>query len=283
MDIEKLNTNEFFDLCLKENVNQFELFKFAKIQTNNFEELSANYLLKSLEIYFFSLKFIFTEGKEMTFEEYIYYRRMIKSEEQTKEFKQISILYSEKYFEIINTENEEERKILIELNERMITTLNHEDYESKQLTKIIKDNYFFLDIDKIFDVLERGKVIPSAIVNQEFKYGQIHDLHSIIKKELKRITESTTDTESLNGNKTKLNRRQKIALLESVGVMKFLESNVFAGNQTQMANFLSIIINFDQQNIRKDISNAPELLLNDTKITNVIEPILYELGLKSKE
>lgn len=108
------------------------------------------------------------------------------------------------------------------------------------------------------------------------------NLYYIAHTEYKRITEST-DHESLNSNKIKLNRRQKIALLESVGVLKFLEINVFSGNQTQMAKFLCLIIDYDQQNIRKDITKDTETLLYDTKIVDIINPILYDLGLKNKE
>ena len=66
-------------------------------------------------------------------------------------------------------------------------------------------------------------------------------------------------------------------------ILKYLESNVFAGVQTKMADFLSLIIDSDQQNIRKDINSAPELLLKDPKITKVINLILTDLGLTSKE
>lgn len=124
------------------------------------------------------------------------------------------------------------------------------------------------------------KLLPAVQFKKKVK--KLLLLSDIAEKEYQRTIE-ITDPDNLKVNKSKLNRRQKIALLESVGVMKYLESTVFSGNQTQMANFLSIIIDFDQQNIRRDINNAPELLLNDTKITKVINPILLDLGLKSKE
>lgn len=111
----------------------------------------------------------------------------------------------------------------------------------------------------------------------------VFDFFKLIEKEFENQVQKFTETENLNKFKTKLSRRQKIALLESVGVMKFLEKNVFAGNQTQLANFLSMIIDYDQQNIRKDINSDTGILLNDSKIANYINPILTDLGLKSKE
>lgn len=144
------------------------------------------------------------------------------------------------------------------------------------------------DITEI-NLLYKSTNLHAKLEFLEAKYNLIVNdnqlnLYSIAKTELKKVSESKLfEDERLNDVKATLNRRQKIALLESVGVMKYLENNVFAGIQTKMANFLSLIIDFDQQNIRADINKAPELLLKDPKITKVINPILTDLGLRSKE
>jgi len=121
--------------------------------------------------------------------------------------------------------------------------------------------------------------IPEANFHSTYKLIEFSD---IAESEYKRVTESTPEPEILNELKIKLNRRQKIALLESTGVMKYLESNVFSGNQSQMAKYLSLIIDNSIQNIRKEINKAPEFLLNDPEINKVINPILVDLGLKDK-
>jgi len=104
----------------------------------------------------------------------------------------------------------------------------------------------------------------------------------MIDPDFQGTTELQEISDNLEVNKSKLTRRQKIALLESVGVMKYLE-DVFSGNQTATASFLNRVINEDLQNIRKDINKAPESLLKDPKIIKVIDPILMGLGLKNKD
>jgi hypothetical protein len=101
--------------------------------------------------------------------------------------------------------------------------------------------------------------------------------------EYKRITTATpNESEYLTNRQTNLNRRQKIALLECLGVMKYLDQK-FSSNQTQTAKFLSMIIECSEQNIRTDINKDTTQLLIDPRIRTVIDPILTDLGLKSKE
>ena len=180
-------------------------------------------------------------------------------------------------------------KMLYEIEERgSKPAMSFELFE--QISKYPKQDlelngvYFeCLDYDKnaSLRIILKENFYPGKVIKNLQKLFQFSD---IAESEYKRVTESNSiETENMSEAKTKLNRRQKIALLESVGVMKFLESNVFAGNQTQTAKFLSLIIDYDQQNIRNDIIKVPEFLLNQTKITDVINPILNELGLKSKE
>jgi len=132
---------------------------------------------------------------------------------------------------------------------------------------------------------ERVEFLSNAIPNLVFRLGvkKLFQLSDIAEQEYQRVSELGEIEENLNVNKTKLNRRQKVALLESTGVLKYLETNVFAGNQTKIAEYLSLLLELNQQNIRKEISGATELLLSDPKITKVINPILSDLGLMCKE
>jgi hypothetical protein len=131
---------------------------------------------------------------------------------------------------------------------------------------------------------ERIEDMLSAMPTLIFKKGvkKLFQLSDIAEMEYQRVSEPA-EIEEFNVNKTKLNRRQKVALLESTGVLKYLETNVFAGNQTKIAEYLSLLLELNQQNIRKEISGATELLLSDPKITKVINPILSDLGLMCKE
>lgn len=151
--------------------------------------------------------------------------------------------------------------------------------------------FSFEDFDKIFSMPEIDIEIPlhENIIKLKKLYPLGYYPNSSILIKFSIMAESfeindsfQNESESLNEAKTILTRRQKIALLEKVGVMKFLE-NVFAGNQTQMSKFLSLIIDNDQQNIRKDINKDTESLLSDPKISNIINPILQDLGLIVKE
>lgn len=131
---------------------------------------------------------------------------------------------------------------------------------------------------------ERVEYLLNVVPSLGFKKGvkKLFQLSDIAEMEYQRLSEPV-EIEDSNINETKLSRRQKVALLESTGVLRYLETNVFAGNQTRTAKYLSLLLDLNQQNIRKEISGATETLLNDPKITKVINPILSDLGLMCKE
>lgn len=131
---------------------------------------------------------------------------------------------------------------------------------------------------------ERVEDLLNIVPYLGFKKGvkKLFQLSDIAEMEYQRLSEPV-EIEDSNINETKLSRRQKVALLESTGVLKYLETNVFAGNQTRIAKYLSLLLDLNQQNIRKEISGATETLLSDPKITKVINPILSDLGLMCKE
>ena len=131
--------------------------------------------------------------------------------------------------------------------------------------------------DRVVEIIE---VVPAAKFKRNLR--KLFLLSEIAETEYQRTTTEITYPVNLQVNKSKLTRRQKIALLESVGVMKYLDG-VFSGNQTATASFLNRVINEDLQNIREDINKAPESLLKDPKIIKVIDPILMGLGLKNKD
>jgi len=143
--------------------------------------------------------------------------------------------------------------------------------------------------DRVVEIIE---VVPAAKFKRNlrklFLLSEIAEteyqrtIAGIAENGYQRTTTEITYPVNLQVNKSKLTRRQKIALLESVGVMKYLDG-VFSGNQTATASFLNRVINEDLQNIREDINKAPESLLKDPKIIKVIDPILMGLGLKNKD
>jgi len=193
-------------------------------------------------------------------------------------------------FSDLNFSNEPYSQTIEHLNEIHFNLYDHNegwiDYSLEILNEHNSyfENFTTLIFEEQQSLRERIEIIYSEMPNLKFRIGiyRLLQFSDVAEREYKRITELAGESDPIfKGKRPNNTHNQQFALLEELGIIKFLKNEFSNLPDTKLSELIANIINRDIQNSRTMLSftNTKYSESKQPKNKDVIDSILIKTGI----